>query len=150
MANQDEQFKKQQEIQNQLTREASNMHIVNVKGNAYRIRSNGNIIETDNASKVQRLRACFTLHPNNMVKSGEKEFFIQFINPNGNVVPDMTSLMSSNKLKFSKKTIVLYQNETLEVCDFISVAEDQLIPGQYKIQIYYNQQVVSSSTFELK
>ncbi len=145
-----EEIKAQQEIQQRNAKDASNLQLVDLEGNAYLIRPNGNLIETKRAGKVQRIRACFTISPNPMVSSGEKEFYLRFIDPNGNTVPNMGSFMTANNQDFSKKTIVLYKNEPLAVCDFISVSEDQLVPGDYQIQIYFNQQLIASTTFELK
>lgn len=133
-----------------LAKEASMLALTEFSGNAYKLRSNGNLIDTNRANKTQRLRACFTINANAMVSNGEKEFYIQFIDPQGNVIQDNGSTISHNGLEFSKKTSILYRRQDLQVCDFISVEENQLAEGNYRIQIYFGSKVIATTSFELK
>jgi hypothetical protein len=133
-----------------LAKEASILTLTEFSGNAYKLRPNGNLIDTNRANKTQRLRACFTIDANAMVSNGEKEFYIQFIDPQGNVIQDDGIVITHNGLEFSKKTSILYQRRALQVCDFISVEENQLAEGNYRIQIYFGNKVIATTSFELK
>ncbi len=136
--------------QQQLLKEASVLELTQLNGTAFKLRANGNIIETSNASKVQRLRACFTIAANTLVATGEKAFYLEFLDPQGNIIPNLSALLTQGLKKYSKKTIVLYQGRELPVCDFISVPEGQLDAGMYRIQISYANKVIATTSFELK
>ncbi|EKF54834.1 hypothetical protein I215_10365 [Galbibacter marinus] len=121
-----------------------------LSGMAYKVRSNGKVIETDRVNRAERLRVCFNIAPGTLIKPGEREFYIQFIDPNNKILGQVQSLKFGEKtLIFSKKIVIDYNNKPLGICDYI-IVKDLESSGDYRINIFYNENLLASSTFKLK
>lgn len=121
-----------------------------LSGMAYKVRSNGKVIETDRVNRAERLRVCFNIAPGTLIKPGEREFYIQFIDPNNRILGQVQNLKFGEKtLTFSKKIVIDYNNKPLGICDYI-IVKDLETSGDYRINIFYNENLLASSTFKLK
>lgn len=121
-----------------------------LSGMAYKVRSNGKVIETDRVNRAERLRVCFNIAPGTLIKPGEREFYIQFIDPNNKILGQLQSLdFGDKKLIFSKKIVIDYNNKPLGICDYI-IVKDMEASGDYRINVFYNENLLASSTFKLK
>lgn len=121
-----------------------------LSGMAYKVRSNGKVIETDRVNRAERLRVCFNIAPGTLIKPGEREFHIQFIDPNNRILGQVQNLKFGEKtLTFSKKIVIDYNNKPLGICDYI-IVKDLETSGDYRINIFYNENLLASSTFKLK
>src|SRR5690606_8886596 len=121
-----------------------------LSGMAYNVRYNGKVIETDRVNRAERLRVCFNIAPGTLIKPGEREFYIQFIDPNNRILGQVQNLKFGEKtLTFSKKIVIDYNNKPLGICDYI-IVKDLETSGDYRINIFYNENLLASSTFKLK
>lgn len=83
---------------------------INVKG--VKIYSNNYELK-DN--RIQQLRVCFTLEENHLVKSGQKTFYVQVVNPKNQIISsENTSIESDEKVKlqYSASVDANYQKKT--------------------------------------
>ncbi|QLE01381.1 hypothetical protein HX109_07320 [Galbibacter sp. BG1] len=126
------------------------LKVSNLAGIAYKVRNNGKVIETNRVNKAERLRACFNIAPGTLLKPGEKEFYIQFIDPNNNILGSRSAVTFNNKkLIYSKKIVIDYENKPMGICDYIIVGGLEK-EGDYRVNIFYQENLLASSVFKLK
>lgn len=109
---------------------------------------NGRLYETKKANKAQTIQVCFTLAENALTEKGEKELYVQIVNPKNNVVADKGSLeFGDSTLIYSTKTVVDYNNQVVDVCtNIMSESSDQpLISGTYYVSVFYKDRRLGST-----
>ncbi|WP_452598419.1 chromosome partitioning protein ParA, partial [Pontimicrobium sp. MEBiC01747] len=65
---------------------ASVLNAVNLKGFGVIERTSGKLIPTERAKRSDKLRICFTVAKNRLVETGDKEFYVQVIDPKNNIL----------------------------------------------------------------
>ncbi|TRZ45832.1 hypothetical protein [Robertkochia solimangrovi] len=124
--------------------------VTNLRGMAYKVRTNGKVVITQRVNRAERLRVCFNIAPNTLLQPGEREFFVQFINPRNQILGSRDFKMFNNKkLIYSKKVVIDYDNKPLEICDYI-IVKDMEEPGDYRVNVFYEENLLASSVFKLK
>lgn len=123
--------------------------IVNLKTIAVKERSSGKQIETEKASRADKLKISFTIAENSLAKSGEREYYVQVIDAANNVLGDKKSVMFNEKLlTYSFISKVKYDNNTVDVYEELSGKDFE--KGTYYINIFNKGDLVANSTFELR
>ncbi|MEW7289782.1 hypothetical protein [Aquimarina sp. 2304DJ70-9] len=123
----------------------------NIKAEGVRVRNSGKISTSSKASKAQKVRVCFTLSPNKLTEKGDKELFVQVINPENNLIGDKVSVNFDDAiLTYSGRNKVFYENEALDVCVLVDTAEGELVKGNYVVNVFSGPRMVSNTQFELK
>lgn len=123
--------------------------IVNLKTIAVKERSSGKQIETEKASRADKLKISFTIAENVMAKSGEREYYVQVIDAANNVLGDKKSITFNEKLlTYSFISKVKYNNNTVDVYEELS--GNDFAKGKYYINIFSKGDLVANSTFELR
>jgi len=125
---------------------------VNLKGFGVIVRSSGKLIPTERARRTDKIRVCYTIPKNSLVIPGDKEFFVQVIDPKSNVLGLNQQIQFEEKvLNYSLVSKFNYENSNLDVCEFITGSEnDAFEKGNYMINIFSEGNLVSSSQFSLK
>lgn len=125
---------------------------VNLKGFGVIVRSSGKLIPTERARRTDKIRVCYTIPKNSLVLPGDKEFFVQVIDPKSNVLGSNQQIQFEEKvLNYSLVSKFNYENSNLDVCEFITGSEnDPFEKGTYMINIFNEGNLVSSSQFSLK
>lgn len=121
--------------------------------NAYGViqRRSGKLVPTTRASRVDNLRICYSVPSNVFTSSGDKNYLVQVIDPNLNVIGSNTPVQFEETiLKYSYVSAFTYDNELLDVCDFVSAEEGDYEKGVYTVNVFDQQTLVASSTFTLK
>ena len=121
--------------------------------NAYGMiqRRSGKLVPTTRASRVDNLRICYSVPSNVLTASGDKNYLVQVIDPNLNVIGSNTPVQFEETiLKYSYVSAFTYDNELLDVCDFVSAEEGDYEKGVYTVNVFDQQTLVASSTFTLK
>ena len=123
--------------------------IVNLKTIAVKERNSGKQIETEKASRADKLKISFTIAENAMAKSGEREYYVQVIDAANNVLGDKKSINFNEKLlTYSFISKVKYDNNTVDVYEELSGKD--FAKGKYYINIFSKGDLVANSTFDLK
>ncbi|WP_338375621.1 hypothetical protein [uncultured Flavobacterium sp.] len=123
--------------------------IVNLKTIAVKERSSGKQIETEKASRADKLKISFTIAENSLAKSGEREYYVQVIDAVNNVLGDKKSVTFNDKLlTYSFISKVKYNNNTVDVYEELSGKD--FAKGTYYINIFNKGDLVANSTFELR
>lgn len=133
-------------------KKGSIVNATDLRGEAVIIRNNGKVVDTRRASRADKIRACFTLAPNAIAKSGDRDLFVQVINPKNNLLGDKETITFENGefLNYSAKTSVFYENEELDVCVLVNATENNLIEGRYVVNVFDGKTQVATTTMELK
>jgi hypothetical protein len=134
-----------------LISKSRNLTATNVYANGIKIVSN-NIIETKRLSSTQQIKVCFSLLENNAAHSGNKDIYIQIINPDNRIVSKNDDFVEINNqsLHYSAKTNVFYENEQLDVCVFVDSDKNKLVKGDYEINIFSGANIIGNTVFSLK
>ncbi|MDG3583122.1 MULTISPECIES: hypothetical protein [Galbibacter] len=119
-------------------------------GMAYKIRNNGKVIETNRYTKADRLRVCFNIAPGTLLQPGEREFYVQFIDPRHNILGTKKAInFNAKKLVYSKKIVIDYENKPMGICDYI-IVKDLDMEGDYRVNIFYKENLLATTVFKLK
>lgn len=136
---------------NQTIKRASVVRATDLRGEAVIIRKNGKLVDTKRSSRADKIRACFTLSPNDIAQKGDRTLYIQVINPKNNIVGEKAlQKFEDEDLFYSASTSVFYENEELDVCILVDVLDSELINGRYVINLFDDRSLVASTTMELR
>jgi len=124
---------------------------INLKSEGVIVRRSGKIVQTQRASRADKLRACFTLAPNELAEAGDKMLYVQVINPENNILGEKESIsFGENVLMYSSTLKVFYENDALDVCSLIDASEDDLVKGRYVINVFEDSRLLVTNMIELK
>ncbi|MCB0822852.1 MAG: hypothetical protein KDC09_09165 [Bacteroidales bacterium] len=129
----------------------------NLEVKTVRFTGSGRERDTDKASKVERVKICFTLGANPLVEPGMKTIYTRIIRPDGVVVTqkvgeDYSFEFNGKTMEYTIKKEVKYEQEDMDLClswDKKSKEESAML-GIYNVFVYYDQFEIGKSSFELK
>lgn len=122
-----------------------------IKAEGVRVRNSGKITNTSRASRADKVRVCFTLSPNKLTEKGDKEIYVQVINPKNNLIGDKISINFEDAvLTYSGRNKVFYENDALDVCVLVNAMEGELMEGNYVVNVFSGPRMISNTKFELK
>ena len=119
---------------------------------AVRERNNGTLRSTNSAKRTDRLKICFTVADNVIAEAGDREFYIEVLDPNGNVMGGTNSktMEEGPSITYTKNTNFFYENAALDVCDYISNYAGEFQKGNYMVNVYDDSlKLLGTSKFEL-
>jgi hypothetical protein len=108
----------------------------------------GRLYETKRANKAATIQVCFTLAENALTEKGEKELYVQIVNPRNNVVADKGSVeFGDSSLIYSTKTLVDYNNQVVDVCTNVmsDPSDPPLAKGTYYVSVFYKDRKLGST-----
>ncbi len=120
---------------------------------AVRERNNGKLVSTSRAGRTDKLKICFTVADNVIAEAGDREFYIEVLDPQGNVMggANTKTLEDGASVTFTKATNFYYENQDLDVCDYISNYSGEFASGNYMVNVYDDKlKLLGTNKFELK
>jgi len=108
--------------------------------------------EVSRARRVEKIRVCFTLSENAIAKPGIRDTYIRILGPDQFVLAKAeTDLFDfqGEKIVFSAKREVDYQNQDLDLCIFYD-NKGELVAGKYQATVYVDGNLVGAGEFTLK
>ena len=119
---------------------------------AVRVKNNGDFKSVNRAKRADNFKICFTVRDNAVAKAGDKNFFVEVMGPDGALIGNSESVtVNSRSLNVSKVTAFYYENQTLDVCDYVENAGNDFPKGNYMVNIYDNDlELIGTSKFFLK
>jgi hypothetical protein len=120
---------------------------------AVRERNNGSLVSTNRARRTEKLKVCFTVADNVIAQAGDREFYIEVLDPQGNLMggANTKSIEDGPTISYTKNTNFYYENASLDVCDYISNYAGQFQEGNYMVNVYDDRlKLLATSKFELK
>jgi len=120
---------------------------------AVKERNTGKLVSTSRASRTDKLKVCFTVADNVIAEAGDREFLIEVLDPQGNLLGGASSKSNEDgaSVSYSKGTSFYYENQNLDVCDFINKPAGDYQKGNYMVNVYDdNLKLLGTSKFTLK
>ena len=135
-----------------IVENAAVLSTAGLKGFGVIVRSSGKLIPTERARRADKIRVFFTVTKNVLVLSGDKEFFVQVLDPNNNVLGLNQEIQFEEKvLNYSLISKFNYESKNLNICEFIDARGDgKFAKGRYVINIFDENNLVSTSEFTLQ
>ena len=136
----------------EVVENASTLNTVDLKGFGVIERTSGKLIPTERASRVDKIRVCFTIAKNPLVQAGTQELYVQVIDPKSNIIGANQQVVFGDKtLIYSTISKFNYENANLNVCEFVAIDESsEYEKGRYIVNVFNKKDLVSSSEFTLK
>lgn len=135
----------------EVVENAAVLDAVGLEGFGVIERTSGKLIPTERARRTDKIRVCFTVAKNGLVQSGDKEFYVQVIDPNNNV------LGSNEQVEFGQQTLNYsliskfnYENASLKICEFVIKNGDDFDKGRYVVNVFNEKDIISSYEFTLQ
>ncbi|MEZ4969832.1 MAG: hypothetical protein R2814_09295 [Flavobacteriaceae bacterium] len=120
---------------------------------AVKERTSGKLVSTARARATDKLKVCFTIADNVIAQAGDRQFLIEVLDPQGNVLGESFSKTNDSgaSVTYSKGTDFYYENRSLDVCDFIDKPAGEFQKGNYMVNVYDNNlKLLGTSKFQLK
>lgn len=131
---------------------AATLQAVGLKGLGVIERSSGKQIPNERARRVDKIKVCFTIAKNSLVEAGDKALYIQVIDPKNNVLGENARTEINGKvLNYSLISKFNYINDNLDICEFIARnGKEKFEKGRYRINVFNDDELLSSSEFALR
>ena len=116
-------------------------------------RNTGKLVSTSRASRTDKLKVCFTVADNVIAEAGDREFVLEVLDPQGNLLGGASTKSNEEgaSVSYSKGTSFYYENQDLDVCDFINKPAGDFQKGNYMVNVYDDKlRLLGTSKFTLK
>lgn len=120
---------------------------------AVKERNSGKLVSTSRAKSTDKFKICFTVADNVISSAGDREFFVEVLDPQGNVLGESfnKSNDSGASITYSKTTSFYYENKSLDVCDYVNKPAGDFQKGNYMVNIYdEGLKLLATNRFALK
>lgn len=120
---------------------------------AVKERSSGKLSSTNRAKRADKFKICFTVADNVIAEAGDREFYLEVLDPQGNVLGESYSKTNDDgaSVTYSKGTSFYYENKNLDVCDYISKPSGDFQAGNYMVNVYDERlKLLGTSKFTMK
>ncbi len=120
---------------------------------AVKERKSGKLVSTSRAKATDKFKVCFTVADNVIADAGDREFFIEVLDPQGNTLGESFSKSTDagSSITYSKGTSFYYENSSLDVCDYINKPAGDFQKGNYMVNVYDDGlKLLGTSKFTLK
>lgn len=101
------------------------------------------------ANAIEQIRVCFTLDKNVNILSGNKEFYIQVVNPKNEIISvDNLAYEKDNVvLKYSKVAKFAYNQKVTDVCSYVDLEKNKTLKGKYIVNLYSGLNKIGTTIF---
>ncbi|MEQ9186913.1 MAG: hypothetical protein RLP15_04205 [Cryomorphaceae bacterium] len=132
----------------------SKLKVVDLVSLGQRVKNNTVHRETDRAKRVDKIKTCFTIDKNEVSKPGKKDIYLRIIGPDGKVLAfdqdkEYMFTYEGKEGLYSRKEEIMYENEETDMCLYWDMNEEAL-EGKYLVEIYAEDYLMGSTSFELK
>jgi len=135
-----------------IVEKAAVLSTAGLKGFGVIVRSSGKLIPTERASRSDKIRVCYTVTKNSLVTNGDKQFFVQVLDPSDNVLGLNEQIQFDEKvLNYSLISKYNYEGKDLDICEFVEArGGDKFAKGRYFVNVFDKSRLVSTSEFTLE
>jgi len=137
----------------QAVEKGSALNLSKINVDAVKERNNGKMVSTSRARATDKFKICFTVADNVIAEAGDREFYLEALDPQGNVVGQSMSKTNDNgaSITYSKSTSFYFENKSLDICDYLNKPAGDFQDGQYMVNVYDdNLKLLGTSQFTLK
>ncbi len=133
---------------------AAVLNAYNVTATGIIERRSGKIVPNDKARRIDEIQVCFIVGKNDLVGAGNKEFYIQVIDPNNNVLGlDKQVTFGENTLNYSLISKFHYDKKSVDICEFVKSQSTEKHPyksGKYFVNIFDRDRKVATTSLNLR
>ena len=107
----------------------------------------------NSASRILKIKTCFTLRENPIAQPGNRDVYIRITRPDNAVIASTTADMftfQGQDIVFTAKREVDYENKDIDVCIFWDNESKQLIQGDYTVDIFTDGNLIGTTKFNIK
>lgn len=134
----------------EVVENAAVLQAVNLKGFGVIERSSGKLIPTERAKRSDKLKVCFTVAKNTLVGAGDKELYVQVLDPKNNVLGANEQIQFGEEvLNYTLVSKFNYENRNLNICEYVA-PNDEFEKGRYVVNVFNAKELISTSEFMLK
>ncbi|WP_295832409.1 chromosome partitioning protein ParA [uncultured Winogradskyella sp.] len=135
-----------------VVKDAGALQTIGLKGYGVIERSSGKQIPTERARRSDKLKVCYTVAKNILTDAGDKELYVQIIDPRSNVLGANNQVEFEDQvLNYSLISRFNYENRNLNICEFVAPAgDDKFEKGRYIVNVFNENILISTSEFSLK
>ncbi|WP_179354415.1 chromosome partitioning protein ParA [Winogradskyella vidalii] len=135
-----------------VVKDAAALQTVGLVGMGVLERSSGKQVPMERARRSDKIKVCFTVAKNMLTEAGDKELYVQVIDPLNNVLGANDQIEFEDQiLNYSLISRFNYENRNLNICEYVAPPEDSKFEsGRYQINVFNDKALISSSEFELK
>nr|MAB47615.1 chromosome partitioning protein ParA [Flavobacteriaceae bacterium] len=135
-----------------VVEDAAALQTVGLKGMGVIERRSGRQIPTERAGRSDKIKICFTVAKNTLTEAGDKELYVQVIDPKNNVLGSNEQVQFEDQvLNYSLISRFNYENRNLNICEYIAQSEDSdFEKGRYQVNVFNDKELISTSEFTLK
>ncbi|MGB3144559.1 MAG: hypothetical protein WBB24_10655 [Maribacter sp.] len=137
----------------QVVEKGSALNLSKFNVDAVKERNSGKMVSTQRARATDKFKICFTVADNVIAQAGDREFYLEVLDPQGNVLGGGNSTSNENgaSITYSKATNFYFENKSLDVCDYINKPTGDFQDGNYMVIVYDdNLKLLGTSKFMLK
>ena len=111
--------------------------------------------QTDKASRTDRLRICFTIGENTLIKAGERINYVRVTRPDNVVVIKSkydTFTFNGQAISYSLRQDIMYQGKAMNICvNWTKKESDKpAMKGKYSVSVFTEDKEIGTGSFELK
>ena len=119
---------------------ASRLILSNFILNGFKVRNSGKEIQTDKASRIDRIKVSFDIVPNKLVESGVKKIYTIIKKPSGDIVTFVNQdtgefIFENKRMKYSDELKFSYTSGEEKTLEFVWDNED-FEKGDYVMEVY--------------
>ena len=134
----------------EVVENAAVLQTVSLKGFGVIERSSGKLIPTERSKRSDKIRVCYTVARNTLVGAGDKELYVQVLDPSDNVLGANEQIQFDDKvLNYSLVSKFNYENRSLNICEFVA-PNDEFEAGRYVVNVFNAKELISTTEFTLK
>lgn len=134
----------------EVVENAAILQTTDLKGFGVIERSSGKLIPTERARRSDKIRVCYTVAKNRLVGAGDKELYVQVLDPKNNVLGSNEQIQFDDTvLNYSLISKFNYENRNLPICEFVA-PNDDFEKGRYIVNVFNNKELISFSEFTLR
>jgi len=135
---------------NQKLKTKSYLKLANAEGSGFRLIRGTKPTKTNKASTIEKLRGCVTIMADESEANKQKVIYLQFLDSNKQIVEDNANTITVNGNVYSKRVEFVFTGLEQKICEAITVPEGSLIEGNYTLNVFEDERLITSSEFELK
>ena len=119
---------------------ASRLILSNFILNGFKVKNSGKEIQTDKASRIDRIKVSFDIVPNKLVESGIKKIYTIIKKPSGDIVTFVNQdtgefIFENKRMKYSDELKFSYTSGEEKTLEFVWDNED-FEKGDYVMEVY--------------
>jgi hypothetical protein len=135
--------------------EAAFIKAYNVTATPLKVKGGDKEQPTDKASRTDRVKVCFTLGENPLVKPGKRSVYIRIVRPDNIVVIKSkydTFVFNGQTIPFSIREDIEYQGKAMNLCVKWNKKDTDkaAMKGKYTITVFTDDKEIGTGSFELK